>query len=372
MTETLEEKIQNILPELKKSLKSISDVDLEAQNDLSFKTLKMKIKKPHPYMFFILFNEIGFKIHGQNIFQKSLWHVVLKYKGHYFLVNERFFSIQVFSEEHSEVTEKLVDELFKLLIIACERLDVLLLDFFKAEIKLNRCYINNVYWNVKRVYEFFRDSLLDEEKSKSITDIFRGMKGNESLSFGLIISFFSVCEFILDVFYVFEKLGENFFQFQRNNWYKKFEKVFDTKTNSNIVKIFEDLKELREVYRNAYAHGMTFQNNNPNNLLVNFKGHPVPISYQYISDTIYYGRKHLFNNEDSKKLIQVFESFFDFISNNEPYSLYYKWIETGWEIPLYKDWINRTIDMLKDEDEFLEYAEERAYHEDRVDNRDFL
>ncbi len=372
MTEILEERIEKLLPEIKKILKPISDVKPEVQNDLSFKKLSIEIKKPHAYMFYILFSETGYKLYGRNIFQKSLWHVALKYKDHYFLVNERFFSLQAYSEESSEEIEKLAEQLFKVLITACNKLDELLLDFFKTEIKLNKCYINNVYWNVKRIYEFFRDSLLEERKAKSITDILKGMKGNESLSFGLIISFFSVCEFILDIFHVFEKLGEEFFQFQRNNWYNKFEKIFDTENNSIIAKIYEDLKELREVYRNVYAHGMTFQNRNPNNLLVDFKGHPVPISYQFISDTVYYGRKHLFDNEDSKELIQVFENFFNFITNNEPYSFYFKWIETGWEIPLYKDGIVGTIDMLRDGDEFMEYAEERAYHEDKIDNRDFL
>ncbi len=237
MKKDLENKIKEEITEINKLLANVINVKIISDEDIPFKKIVEKIEKPHPYIFYVLFKSLNYIIHGKNLFQKSLWHVILEYKSHFFIINEYFFTIQMYADEISSDTEEIAQDLIDKLIDCCDLLDNLFQNHFKEDIKSKKCYVNNIYWNVKRIYEFFRDMLKEEKKYDSIIEVLKEMKSNEGFIFSLILSFFSTCEFILDIFYIFDNPKGAFFKFQKKNWYNKFEDVFGPYNLPEIEKI---------------------------------------------------------------------------------------------------------------------------------------
>ncbi len=96
---------------------------------------------------------------------KFFWNI------NFFIINEHFFTIEIYAAEISPDTEKIAQELIEKLVNCCNILDIVLQNHFKEEIKSKRYYVNNIYWNVKRIYEFFRDTLKEEKKYESIIEV---------------------------------------------------------------------------------------------------------------------------------------------------------------------------------------------------------
>jgi len=184
-------------------------------------------------------------------------------------------------------------------------------------------------------------------------------------SFALILSFFSLMEFLLDVFYAFEQPHIKFSVFKKKKWDERFKLIFDLNKEKDIKQIYDEVKEIKREYRNPLTHGLYKEAN----LLVKFPYIGlIPLSYNYLFDEICYGPGISMNNVCD--IINTFESFLNILKNKEPYKFYMLYIDYGFPIPMNEKEMSKIKEKMTSYVEFKEYLEWRRAYEDMIINRD--
>lgn len=185
-------------------------------------------------------------------------------------------------------------------------------------------------------------------------------------SFSLILSFYSLLEFLLDVLYAFERPKIAFSKYKKKKWFERFEQVFPVNSNEEANTLLTELKDIKNNYRNPLAHGLFSEAN----LLVSMPYIGlIPLSYKYLSNRIYYGFLNM-EKEDALKIISIFRRFLKFVNKEEPYRFYMLYIDYDFPIPINKKTILEIKQKMAKYEEFKKYLDERSRYEDMVINRD--
>lgn len=185
-------------------------------------------------------------------------------------------------------------------------------------------------------------------------------------SFALILSFFSLLEFLLDVFYAFEQPNMEFFEFRKKKWQNRFKIVFTVSKNEKLKRFYDKLVDIKRNYRNPLAHGLRSEVT----LLVQLPYIGlVPLSYEYFSQKIYYGIAEIGKN-DALKIINTFQSFLDFLKNKEPYRFYMLYLDYGFAVPMNEQEVLKIKEKMTTYEEFKEYLDKEAFYQDLLINRD--
>jgi len=185
-------------------------------------------------------------------------------------------------------------------------------------------------------------------------------------SFALILSFFSLLEFLLDVFYAFEPPNIEFFEFRKKKWQNRFKIVFTISKNEKLKRFYDKLVDIKRNYRNPLAHGLRSEVT----LLVQLPYIGlVPLSYEYFSQKIYYGIAEIGKN-DALKIINTFRSFLDFLKNKEPYRFYMLYLDYGFAVSMNEQEVLKIKEKMTTYEEFKEYLDKEAFYQDLLINRD--
>lgn len=235
---------------------------------------------------------------------------------------------------------------------------------------------------IKILNEFnFPQEMIDNHKNK-IDD--RTVKGNFSYdkypvimgeiereisnySFALITIFFSMLEFLLETFYLFQerKMGLKKFK-SMSSWELKFKYIFPIQSDKYIKKIYDSFREVKSKYRNPLNHGLL----NEINYLVPFPPYGLkPISYEYLTDEIHY-RYIQISIKEATEIEKIFRNFLDYIKKTEPYNYYMLYLNFYFPIPINFDEIKKIKDEMTNLKDFLEYLLERDEYENAVINRE--
>lgn len=104
-------------------------------------------------------------------------------------------------------------------------------------------------------------------------------------SFALMTSFFSLLEYILEIFYLFQPRSIGLNEFRKKRWNDKFKYIFPIQQDSRIKKIYDTLREFKAKHRNPLTHGMLSEIN----YLVQMPPYGLkPISYEYLTGEVQY------------------------------------------------------------------------------------
>jgi hypothetical protein len=183
----------------------------------------------------------------------------------------------------------------------------------------------------------------------------------------MILSFFSLLEFLLDVLYAFEQHNEKFFEFRKKNWNIRFKSLLNFNKHKELKRIYEELLSIKKNYRNPLTHGLT----NEISLLVPLASVGlIPLSYRNLSNKTYYSFFEI-EKEDALRMIDLFREFLAFLENKEPYKFYILYLKCGFSIPIDANEISKIKKKMSSEEEFQEYIERESYIEDMFINRDF-
>ena len=333
---------------------------------------------------FIFFSILKFRNLGG--FEKIWWHTYFRYKDIVFLIRDyKFGTWSLEARNDLEVATKLVPEIIGKIRSAARHADKILNAEFKAEIDKGQFYINNGYNKLHSSYEFFLEEtnaalvaleeFATQESNKShdlqeITEAHNKRLHLERIvtyrAIPLVNAFFSLLEFILDVFYAFEQPPFSFFEFRNLSWQDRFKATISLESEKDFARVYERLVNVKSQYRNPLTHGLT----NESSLLVPFPfAGLVPISYEHLSNTVHYGFIQI-SSKSVKDIIETFTEFLKLIANEEPYYYYVLYIGYGFPVPVAKDSVEQIIKEMTDYESFEEYLQGRSLYEDDVINRD--
>jgi len=307
--------------------------------------------------------------------------------------------------------------IYKLIRKAAKALDKYLSNLLKTSLEIDDYYLNNVFYKLNSIYRYFKYKLRDEleehndfrknyeEKkqyfvNKYELDYIRRIeydggkvdlefwksveestvinynrafinevieKSISNLTFSLITSFFSVLDFILNAFYVFDQTSENFSLFRDLRWKSKFKKTFSINSDKLLKDFYDELSRIKGIYRNPLTHGLIKETD----YLVFLPSIGlIPFSFSDLNKTTLF-RYIEIDSDESIRIIKIFEDFFDFLSITEPFNYYMAYFKYNFPIPINQDEINKIKEEMTSIESFEQYLIDRAEYEDRIINMDF-
>lgn len=364
--------------------KDFEPIESESVNPFNFVNILTQNYIPPAYMVQIILSGIlGFKNYGR--MDKVWWYTYFRYKKHTFMIGDyKFGSWAIEGLRNDREILQLAKEIQKKIIKASKIIDKVLYNELKLEIASGNFYLNNFYHKLKSIYDFYEEKVLETikecenfkkeiKKSQDISYVIKNLnikltynKTLSKFSFALILSFFSLLEFLFDVIYAFEQPHIPFLEFKKKTWDDRFKIIFPINKDKDLKSLYDKLKYIKDDYRNPLAHGLI----NESSLLFPLPHIGlVPLSYGYISKKIYYGYVEI-EKEDILRVLNVFRAFLDFMDDNESYKFYLLYLKFGFPIPLNGNEIFKIKKKMTTYEKFKKYLENEANYYDMLINRD--
>jgi len=374
------------LKEIDRIKEVFNDFEIVDQKDINisdFNTISAWNYNPPSYIVVRIFLNI-LKMPNYGPLDKVRWHTFFRFNGKTYMIRDTKFDYwSLESNKNEEIIQKDIDTIKWRILKAARYLDKVMIDEIKSVIDTGKFYINNVYLNLESLYFFYQGKLYssikrlnkiseDQKNTRDIED--RVDTFNKSLelenessyyTFALINSFFACLEFILDVFFVFDRKQYSYVKFKQDDWKIRFKRVFSL-SDDRILKIYNQLVHIKDEIRNPLTHGL----NNENNLLVPLSGSGlVPVSYHHILNKINY-KLVLIGKAESENIFDTFKRFFHYITHVNPYRYYILYTKFNFPIPHDIDEINKIKTKMTNYQEFKQSLIDKARFESMVINRE--
>jgi hypothetical protein len=356
-----------------------------------FHNISIRNFDPPAYIVRVVLIEIlGLPDYGR--MDKVWWHTIFNYKGRTFLIRDyKFGTWSIESDINDEFSNKAALEIKKKIKVASKNLDKVLFESLKRSAEGGNFFIKNLSHTLSSIYYFYvrktKDAIGDaKQNERDIAESKKnsGTSGSREVitrlinkrlelnrivfnyAYSMIHAFYSYLEFILDAVYAFEQPHINFWEFRKTTWRERFKLLFNFESKK-LSEIYGELLAYREKYRNPLSHGLT----NEISVLVPLpRSGLVPLSYQFLSNELYYGFMGLQDISIAEEAIETFSSFLDFLNKTQPYNYYMRYVEYSFDIPVDK----KTVAELKKEmsciHDFEMYLQQKAAYMDALYNRD--
>ena len=324
------------------------------------------------------------KDYGRN--DKIRWHIFFKYKDKKFMIRDyKFETWSIECQENDPKTKELTKEIIKKIIASSKIINKSLIEKLRFKSKNENFFLNNNNSKLTYLYSYYKSKILEiidtietiTESLDIIKDIkihfkkISQIKEKEKLilayAFPFLLSFFSYLEFILDSFFSFNKKGITYFEFSEKEWDKKFKFVFDLTKNKELKKIYEEILKIKKNYRNPLTHGLTDKEKSILIPIDNFG--LVPFSFEYLSETVYYGSNSVKIN-DILKITKTFDDFFRIIGEKSPYRYFKLFIDYEFPIPMGEPKISELKEKMSDFKTFKIFLDDLKKYETNLINRD--
>jgi hypothetical protein len=333
---------------------------------------------------FLLLTVLKFRDFGRS--EKVWWHTFFSYREYVFMVRDyKFGSWSLESKKGTPVPDGVVKQVIAKIQSASRHADELLALELKKEIDAERFWIHNAYEGLKEAFGFYcletqasikslqevrdrhsAESLNVKDWSKRWTQLRKAEALVSYRAFPVLVSFFSLLDFLFDAFYAFERPQISFNDFRNLSWQERFKAVIPIPPGSEIVGIYEKLVRIKAQFRNPLTHGLT----NETSLLapVAFAG-LVPVSYEHLESSVHFG--HLTVSDTvAAEAMQAFGDALGFFSRAEPFAYYMLYLESGFSIPIELSEIDGLKVEMRTLEGFQAYLESKAAYQDAVANRD--
>jgi len=334
---------------------------------------------------FVFFSALGYQNYGGMI-EKVWWHTYFSYKDILFIIRDfKFGTWSLESKGNILAAKGLVPEIIGKIQCASRYADRLLTKELNGQIDAGEFFINNGYGKLRTAYEFYLDeaktamqAIEEFETAKALKKpAFHEVAENHNRrirleniltyrTVPLMTSFFSLLEFLLDVFFAFRQPNMTFFDFRNRSWRDRLKAVIPITPDSPFTPVYERLSLLKARYRDPLAHGLTSESS----LLVGvpFAG-LVPISYEHLSDTVHFGFTQV-TRDAAGEMIRGFEEFLALLSKQDPYCYFILYLDYGFSVPAAKEASGRICQQMTSYEGFEEWLQAKSMYEDAVTNRD--
>ncbi len=380
---------RTVIKNLKLILKDFSQQDskeLPSDEGSNFNIKREDFPLPQ-LIYFILAKILRFKYHDR--LEKVLWIIPFYFKDNYCEISFRKFGLRldIFTQKKKDDIEKIKDIIISKLKKSCLLIEKkVLTNFVNTQLSDGDFSIENQYIEFTSMYSYFRETANEYfkqsiKKSKKSVDfsaiidaINRKNKFQRNAYFNalsMIDAFFSRLEHLLVLSLAFLNYNPtklSIKSFISMNWSEKFKDIFDIETDSTAKSFYDELKIIKERYRNTKAHGgfdketssIYFHLPEVGAISCSLSKYSESLNFNFIPLDI-----NSFNN-----ICSVFDEFDTWLDRSKlKYAVLY--IKTGLDVPFDKDSILEHNIAIKNEKSFNDLIEERAYFEDLYTNMDF-
>lgn len=356
----------------------------------------------NPYLLGYIFDKIlKFNVEYR-IFEKLNYIISFKYKNKIGMIEHSKLSFTIYLEESINVE---VNNIFSEVITIFEKA---LLQYSEIAVQSNNYSlpnrngyyvkklniidgeINNFFKrieNINKTFEIRKENLINsgsaykqiEKKHKNFTTLetplsnlsSKYLKKIEELELKVsylielyIDNYFSYFEHLLCLLYpMTDEYDESkeYSEYLNYDWRTKLGKL---NSNGDFTEIIEKMSEIKEIYRNRFAHGLFSREKLVNVMIPSFASYPLWIGKKYCKG--FTGTSMILSVEEYNKCSEVFSHFIALL--NEKYSLALNIINSGIPTFLKKNFYG---DALLNKDENKYWIEKYWYHQDNLRNMDW-
>jgi hypothetical protein len=243
----------------------------------------------------------------------------------------------------------------------------------ELEQKINEgdSYLNNAYVKLYPIFRFYELRLSESiemsdspQKQEGLADMlnmdFKSNKEIGNYCFALMTSFFSLTEFIFEVFYLFEPKSVSLADFNIRKWHEKFKLLFPIEKSTKLKSLYDNFIDIKNNYRNPLTHGLL----NRDAYLIPIAGKMIPYSYKNLNKV--YHQFFIIEKQEAIHIISVFNQFLTFIESNDPYRYYMYFIKYSFPIPAKSENIDALKQKMTNFEAFKEYIDNQVRYHDFI------
>jgi hypothetical protein len=346
--------------------------------DSSYATSKLNVELPQPYMvFFILARLKKFEFEYQPI-EKVLWEIPFKYKTKffYFTVRKMGFRLMANTEDITLLKEvitkfhhaiKIVDKMLSPLLKEVVNQGDITFKNQSAFLRERYLYFRN---KAKEAYQYKRPNKNDS--SELFSGFYEKVKSEKEGFFNsqaMLEAYFSFQEHLLILllpFSGFNKDKERVSDIIAEDWSVKFNKVFNPSKNAILMKHYDNLRTLKERYRNKYSHGAFEKKDGSLYAKVENLGF-IPVRLNRSNEFSLVPIQQI-NFEEICKVIDEFEHY---LSKSKDWSLTYKLIQSGIDIYFDDHNLTKYRKALESKEALQDFLKYQDYLYERNTNMDW-
>jgi len=383
----------NIYEGLKKSLKDFSpSIDPETSLIYSQKSSKFHIGSDEiqvPELIqFIFSNILNYTVMGPG--EKLRWQVRFFYENIDATFALEKFGLRLYLSSPTEDQEKLIKikneitgKLSRLILKAEKHIFT---PFAKHQIKERNFTIANHYHKFENRFDFFRNKATNDyipevqKGNESIHELARKFNALQEYKYeqsyyaiAMLDAYFSFLEhlFVL-ILPIAEKPCKKYdlVQFISSFWSQKYKVLFDVKKNRKAKEFYDQLNELKENFRNYYAHG-GFEKNGES-LYFHFPGiGALPAKLSSKKNEPHFDFFPI-DDTSTSHMIKVIDKFDEWLRSDDSGVKYaVRYAESGLDMPCDSQHIDEIICSMTNIQEFDKLLEKYSHVTDMHDNMDY-
>lgn len=239
--------------------------------------------------------------------EKTAWSIALRFKGVPFRLEHGKFGMRIATSD--DPASPLVDKLFQILHRAFPIADRALQPDVDLHVRAGNVTVPNLHYLFRQRYEFFRERAREafgtphprldkvfqatppEDGNPRSVDIFKSEREGFFFGTAAIDAYFSWLEHVLVLilpFVDYDPSNNNLVAFIGGSWTKKLKRIWNLANDRDAEKLYDELREIKERFRNSVAHG-GFEKGNAS-LAVHIPGlGAVPATMSRFTKSVHYG-----------------------------------------------------------------------------------
>lgn len=339
-----------------------------------------------PYMaYIVLVTLLGFRHWGNG--EKVAWIVPVRFRGERLFVSHEKFGFRIRAPSISPETATAAAELERRLSRAARVADRLLEPAMRDQIVGGHVTLRNQYHLFRDRYDFLREQASlafaakppdrvvrrgdDGEPRVIMSNPFRPIRQGFFLALSMLDAWFSYLEHItvlLLPFCHYDPSQDNLVKFLSADWTTKFNRIFKPDVNPAMMGQYNELREVKERFRNTYAHG-GYEKGGAS-LLVHWPGTgAIPVTLSRAPDSVHFSFFTM--TETGFDNICALLDKADELMRTGNYGRAFKFLEGGLDVAF--DQVSRgEYECAVQSDEAMEDLLEReSYYQDQVSNMDW-
>lgn len=386
---TIFDKNSTFFKSLKMCMRDFTPVTNELEGFSSVYDLKMieleETDKILPYMAFLTFILLlNFKYYGKE--EKVAWSIPFIYKEKPFVIYHQKFGFRVASINDEKNTTDLAREMLRQLTRGIKIADGLLKPIVENDVKNGDISVVNKHYILYDSYSFFRAKAKEKFKKSEIkpqkgglhqlTNVFNRSAKYERQGFyyttAMLDAFYSWLEHVLVLlvpFCEFKKNEDDIENLISADWTRKFNRVLKPDEDKDAHRLYNELWEIKENYRNTLAHG--FFDKTRGSILVHTPVvGAIPICLSSYSNTIYYNSFHPITKDIFPKICKAFDKTEKFLRTKkfpQPFAI----IESGLDIRFDDKGLAEYKDVIRTPEETNSFIEVMSGIADDAINMDW-
>lgn len=318
--------------------------------------------------------------------EKVAWIIPFIFKGDHYIISYEKFGLRLRSM-NKNIEKEIIEELFSKLKSAIKIGDQILEPAVKKQIKNGNITIRNKFNMFDDRYKFFRNEAKSiftnktSDKSKQSNNIPKlATIINEKIengrlglyyTLGMLDAFFSMLEHLCVLFLPFVNSNlqsKNLNEYIFSGWTDKFNRVFKPNENPKHMKVYNGLRNIKEKYRNTFAHG-GYEKEGISLIGIHTEIGVLPITLSQTKDSVHYS---FFPVElNNYKLICDRLDQFDKLLSKKPYNNIMKVIESGLNISFDEKSKITYQNIIKEEDQLEKFIRKQNHYVDMYINMDW-